>query len=143
MSTTKLVRIPPHSPRHGYVLRRLVVLEPKLMRFESARGWYEVPEAIARSLEHRLQDPANPLSQKAFLIANDAEEARRIDEKLALLFRTDEEERVGTADKPVKVAERPGKRLDTEDEKRATKGLSSVRKKKGTKKKGTASSRDD
>lgn len=108
---SKLVRLYPHNPRRGHVLR--TYLDPQLggrrggMKFLGSRGWYEVSDEVAEELEEVRQKRYDKRSPKAFMIADDADHAKELEAEL--VDDEDEDAQVGTADAPVKAA-RPGKR---------------------------------
>ena len=43
----KLVRLKPHDPKKGHVIRRYTAFS---IRFEEARGWYKVADEVAAYL---------------------------------------------------------------------------------------------
>lgn len=111
----KLVKLPPYSKRHRFLLRRVVILNPRMIRFIAERGWYRVEDDVAEAVAELHQIDGDPMSPKAFLIAKDEEEAKQIDARIAKLLRPKEEDSVGTADAPIS-AERPGRKKTQEQE---------------------------
>lgn len=78
MSTnTYLVRLRPHDPRRGNVLRRYTY---KGIKFDADRGWYKVTKAVADYLRDVHQEAGNPHSPLAFDVCTEAE-AEAIDAK--------------------------------------------------------------
>jgi hypothetical protein len=74
---TMLVRLKPHDPRRGCVLRRYTY---RGIKFHDERGWYRVEKPVAdylRAVGQVAQDEHSPL---AFDVCSEAE-ARAIDEK--------------------------------------------------------------
>lgn len=111
-----LVRLYPYAPRQGFVLKRYTLVNEGL-RFLGERGWYEVTEEIAEVLRDIPQQSRHPHGPKAFAIARDSADAKRLDAKIDEILRQakGEDDRVGTADAPVpatpmKKATRPGTR---------------------------------
>lgn len=108
---SKLVRLYPYNPRRGWL--KQTYLDPALgerkggMKFVGKRGWYEVSDEVAEELEDVLQREYDLRSGKAFLIAKDAREAKKLDADL--VDPEDEEASIGTADAPVRSS-RPGRR---------------------------------
>jgi len=74
---TMLVRLKPHDPRRGYVLRRYTY---RGIKFHDERGWYRVDKAVAEYLRGIRQVPHDEHSPPAFDVCSEAE-AREIDEK--------------------------------------------------------------
>ena len=102
-----LVRLYPYNPAQGFVLRTYTLINQKL-KFVEARGWYEVSADIAKVLEGIPQESRKPRGPKAFMVAKDKEEAKKLDADLRVLLRKPEEDSVGTIEEPVPM--RPGKR---------------------------------
>lgn len=76
---TLLVRLKPHDPRRGHVLRRFTY---RGIKFHEERGWYVVDRAVAdylRKVPQRETDPHSPL---AFDVATE-EEAKGVDAREA------------------------------------------------------------
>jgi hypothetical protein len=72
---TVLVRLKPHDPRRGFVLRRFTY---QGIKFHEERGWYVVDRSVAeylRKVQQRETDPHSPL---AFDIATE-EDAKALD----------------------------------------------------------------
>ena len=72
MAETKLVRIKPHNPKIGHVLRRYTW---RGMRFDEERGWYRVDARVAEHLatvHSRVGDENSPL---AFDVCTEVEAA--------------------------------------------------------------------
>jgi len=105
-----LVRLFPYNPRLGHVLRRFT-LAAQGLRFSDDRGWYEVSPEIAALLRDVPQEERFP-QRKAFQIAEDAEEAKQLEEELIGMMRTEERATVvGTASAPLAaIPDRPGAR---------------------------------
>lgn len=70
MAGTLLVRLKPHNPKAGHVLKRYTF---KGVRFQVDRGWYEVPEALAEELRGKRQRSHNEHSPAAFDVCTPAE----------------------------------------------------------------------
>lgn len=69
---TLLVRLKPHDPRRGQVLRRFTYAG---IKFQPERGWYRVEKAVAEYLRTVRQQPADPYAPLAFDVCTDAEAA--------------------------------------------------------------------
>ena len=82
---TQLVRLKPHDPRRGYVMRRYTY---RGIKFHVERGWYRVEKAVADYLKDIRQVAGQEHSPPAFDICTD-DEAKAIDAK----------EKEGAADK--------------------------------------------
>jgi len=109
---SKLVRLYPRHVPLGFVLRSYTILDPPL-RFMVHRGWYEVDDAVADMLKDIPQQERYPTGPRAFMIAADKAEAKKLDAKAAeVIAKAVKVEQVGTADEPVKAttAARPGSR---------------------------------
>lgn len=65
MSDTMLVRLKPHNPRRGFVMKTYVDGLSGAV-FKEERGWYEVPTALAEKLREITSRPENPESPLAF-----------------------------------------------------------------------------
>jgi hypothetical protein len=74
---TLLVRLKPHDPRRGHVLRRYTY-QPTDTRFEVTRGWYRLDKDLAEQLRSVPQTATDPHSPLAFDVCTD-EEAQRLD----------------------------------------------------------------
>jgi len=59
----KLVRLKPHDPKKGHVIRRYTAFA---VRFEEARGWYKVSDEVAAYLSTVHQRPSDEDSPLAF-----------------------------------------------------------------------------
>ena len=70
-----LVRLRPHDPRRGHVLRCFAF---RGVRFYAHLGWYRVPPEVAEHLRSAHQHAEDLLSPLAFDVCT-AEEAERID----------------------------------------------------------------
>jgi hypothetical protein len=71
----KLVRLKPHDPKKGHVIRRYTAFS---IRFEEARGWYKVADEVASYLGTVHQVPGDEDSPLAFDVCTE-EEAQRIE----------------------------------------------------------------
>ena len=71
----KLVRLKPHDPKKGHVIRRYTAFA---IRFEEARGWYKVADEVAAYLSTVHQRPGDEDSPLAFDVCSE-EEAQRIE----------------------------------------------------------------
>ena len=71
----KLVRLKPHDPKKGHVIRRYTAFA---IRFEEARGWYKVADEVAAYLATVHQRPGDEDSPLAFDVCSD-EEAQRLE----------------------------------------------------------------
>lgn len=67
---TLLVRLKPHDPRRGYVLRRYTY---RGIKFHGERGWYRVEKAVADYLRRIRQVPGDDHSPPAFDVCTDDE----------------------------------------------------------------------
>lgn len=66
----KLVRLKPHDPKKGHVIRRYTAFG---VRFEEARGWYKVSDEVAAYLATVHQRPGDEDSPLAFDVCTDDE----------------------------------------------------------------------
>lgn len=71
----KLVRLKPHDPKKGHVIRRYTAFA---IRFEEARGWYKVADEVAAYLATVHQRPNDEDSPLAFDVCSE-EEAQRVE----------------------------------------------------------------
>jgi hypothetical protein len=71
----KLVRLKPHDPKKGHVIRRYTAFS---IRFEEARGWYKVADEVAAYLGTVHQVPGDEDSPLAFDVCTE-DEAQRIE----------------------------------------------------------------
>jgi hypothetical protein len=71
----KLVRLKPHDPKKGHVIRRYTAFG---VRFEEARGWYKVSDEVAAYLATVHQRPGDEDSPLAFDVCTD-DEAQRME----------------------------------------------------------------
>lgn len=71
----KLVRLKPHDPKKGHVIRRYTAFS---IRFEEARGWYKVSDEVATYLATVHQVPGDEDSPLAFDVCTE-DEAQRIE----------------------------------------------------------------
>jgi hypothetical protein len=78
---SKIVRLKPYDKRAGHLKRRYVISLPggKSMTFDAKRGWYKVPDALARILADVHQKEYDPLSGAAFDICEDEDGAKRLE----------------------------------------------------------------
>ena len=67
---SKLVRLKPHDPKKGHVIRRYTAFG---VRFEEARGWYKVSDEVASYLVTVHQRPGDDDSPLAFDVCTDDE----------------------------------------------------------------------
>ena len=74
---TLLVRLKPHDPRRGHVLRRFTF---RGIKFHDDRGWYRVDKSIAYYLREVHQVPGDEHTSLAFDVCTD-DEAKALDEK--------------------------------------------------------------
>ena len=72
---TLLVRLKPHDPRRGHVLRRYTY---RGIKFHEERGWYRVEQPVADYLRAVRQVPSDPHSPLAFDVCTD-DEAKGLD----------------------------------------------------------------
>ena len=72
---TLLVRLKPHDPRRGHVLRRYTY---RGIKFQEERGWYRVDKAVADYLRDVRQSASNPHAPLAFDICT-PDEAKALD----------------------------------------------------------------
>lgn len=72
---TTLVRLKPHDPRRGFVLRRYTY---RGIKFHEERGWYRVEKAVADYLCRIRQVAGDEHSPPAFDVCTD-EEAKALD----------------------------------------------------------------
>lgn len=109
-----LVRLYPHAPRLGWVIKNLTLVDEGL-RFREERGWYEVDDEVAAKLAKLPQQDRHPHGPRAFAVAKDRDEARRLDRQIAEMLRQTrgEDDSTGTPDEPV-PAKRPGSREPAE-----------------------------
>ena len=73
---TLFVRLKPHDPRRGYVLRRYTFSG---IKFQENHGWYRVPRDVAQRLREVRQQPLDRFSPPAFDVCTEAE-AKAIDD---------------------------------------------------------------
>jgi hypothetical protein len=71
----KLVRLKPHDPKKGHVIRRYTAFS---IRFEESRGWYRVADEVATYLATLHQKPGDEDSPLAFDVCTE-EEAKRVE----------------------------------------------------------------
>ncbi len=71
----KLVRLKPHDPKKGHVIRRYTAFS---IRFEEARGWYKGADEVATYLATVRQRPGDEDSPLAFDVCSE-DEAQRIE----------------------------------------------------------------
>jgi len=74
---TMLVRLKPHDPRRGHVLRRFTY---RGIKFHEERGWYRVEKKVAEYLRTVRQTASDEHSPSAFDVCT-AEEAQELDSK--------------------------------------------------------------
>ena len=74
---TQLVRLKPHDPRRGHVMRRYTY---RGIKFHVERGWYRVEKPVADYLKDVRQVVGQEHSPPAFDICSD-DEAKAIDAK--------------------------------------------------------------
>ena len=67
---SKLVRLKPHDPKKGHVIRRYTAFG---VRFDEARGWYKVSDEVAGYLATVHQRPGDEDSPAAFDVCTDDE----------------------------------------------------------------------
>jgi hypothetical protein len=67
---TLLVRLKPHDPRRGHVLRRYTY---RGIKFHEERGWYRVEKPVADYLRAVRQVPSDQHSPLAFDVCTDDE----------------------------------------------------------------------
>ena len=106
----KLVRLYPRDPERGWFIQTYV--DPQLgLKFVASQGWYQVDDDVAEVLSVVRQKHYDPRSAKAFLIAANADEARKLEVELRPPKK--EGDIIGTADAPVPVLKstRPGSRV--------------------------------
>ena len=72
---TMLVRLKPHDPRRGYVLRRYTY---RGIKFHEERGWYRVEKSVADYLRQIRQVAGDEHSPPAFDVCTD-DEAKAVD----------------------------------------------------------------
>jgi len=72
---TLLVRLKPHDPRRGHVLRRYTY---RGIKFHEERGWYRVEKPVADYLRAVHQVPSDQHSPLAFDVCTD-DEAKSLD----------------------------------------------------------------
>lgn len=77
MAGTKYVRLKPYDPRRRHLLRSFMH-GPSNQRFEEKRGWYVVPDPLAKYLSAVHQIESDPDSPLAFDVCT-LEEAKAID----------------------------------------------------------------
>ena len=104
---TLLVRLKPHDPRRGHVLRRYTY---RGIKFQEERGWYRVDKAVADYLRDVRQLATNPHAPLAFDVCT-PDEAKALDseEKEATVTRK------GTTD-DIKVSEASAEGAVTTDD---------------------------
>ena len=73
---TLFVRLKPHDPRRGHVLRRYTFSG---IKFQEDHGWYRVPEDVAKRLREVRQLPLDRFSPPAFDVCSEVE-AKAIDD---------------------------------------------------------------
>jgi hypothetical protein len=73
---TLFVRLKPHDPRRGHLLRRYTFSG---IKFQEDHGWYRVPEDVAQRLREVRQQPLDRFSPPAFDVCTEAE-AKAIDD---------------------------------------------------------------
>ena len=71
----KLVRLKPHDPKKGHVIRRYTAFG---VRFDEARGWYKVSDEVAKYLATVHQRPGDEDSPHAFDVCTE-DEAKAIE----------------------------------------------------------------
>lgn len=74
---TLLVRLKPHDPRRGHLLRRYTY---RGIKFHEERGWYRVEKAVGDYLRTIRQVASNEHAPLAFDVCTD-DEARSLDTK--------------------------------------------------------------
>jgi len=74
---TLLVRLKPHDPRRGHVLRRYTY---RGIKFQEERGWYRVEKDVAEYLRDVRQLATNPHAPLAFDVCT-PDEAKALDSK--------------------------------------------------------------
>ncbi len=74
---TLLVRLKPHDPRRGHVLRRYTY---RGIKFHEERGWYRVEKTVGEYLRTVRQIPGSEHAPLAFDVCTD-DEARTLDAK--------------------------------------------------------------
>ena len=108
---SKFVRLIPYNPKQGFVLKSYTDAVLGL-KFVGASGWYKVEDDVAKKLASVPQEDRRPFGLKAFQIAEDKEDARRLEEEHdRYLRRVTRTEKIGTADNPVEATpdNRPGR----------------------------------
>lgn len=65
---SKLVRLKPHDPKKGHVIRRYTAFS---IRLEEARGWYKVSDEVTAYLATVHQTPGDEDSPLAFDVCTD------------------------------------------------------------------------
>ena len=90
--STMLVRLKTYAPKQGYVMQRYLAFG---IRIEAGRGWYEVPEHVARYLAAFHEIPDSPESPLAFDVCT-SEQAEAMEEA----ERRAKEERIASASAP-------------------------------------------
>ncbi len=104
-----LVRLKPHEPRRGYVLRRFAY---RGITFHADRGWYRVEKPVADYLGAVRQEPADARSPLAFEVYTEREA-----KNLEVREETEAREKKRTVEAPtVEAREPPG---DAPKERRA------------------------
>lgn len=94
---TLLVRLRPHDPRRGHVLRCFAF---RGVRFYAHLGWYRVTPEVAEHLRVALQHADDPHSPRAFDVCT-VDEAERIDaEEHARAHAATASAPLGTAPRP-------------------------------------------
>lgn len=108
---SKLVRLKPYAARLGHVLQNYTITTPTPMAFKAKQGWYEVSDEIAARLAKVPQQARHPKGPRAFMVANDKEHARQLDQELReeMMEAQTGRDTTGTPEAPLKM-ERPGKR---------------------------------
>ena len=74
---TLLVRLKPHDPRRGHLLRRFTY---RGIKFQEERGWYRVEKSVADYLRDVRQTPGDEHAPLAFDVCT-PEEAQALDAK--------------------------------------------------------------
>jgi hypothetical protein len=113
-----LVRLRPHDPRRGHVLRCFAF---RGVRFYAHLGWYRVPSEIAEHLRLAHQHADDPHSPLAFDVCT-LDEAERIDaEESARAHAATATAPLGTAPRPGPAAGATAPAAATDTPRRATK----------------------
>lgn len=130
----KLARLYPHDPKRGHVLQNYLATDiphpsgkgTTNLKFVGKRGWYEVTDEQAAALAEAPQyhSGVHTGEGEAFMIADDAAEAKKMDAALEK-SKGREEEKVGTADAPVQA--RPGTKTKAEGKPKTRRSTRAVR----------------